>query len=134
MRQKKETSLKSKRRRRRKQKARRFAIAALSLSLLFILIRVSYINTKCKDLYYATDYYMTSKISDSQKLLRVKTMKLLFSDGKTAVVEVYGMYSKAPYDNKTYKAYFTRNNNADSWKLDKVYDTPTIKNSETSEN
>ncbi|GIM27490.1 hypothetical protein CPJCM30710_01560 [Clostridium polyendosporum] len=134
MSEKRETSLKLKRRKRRKQRIRRLFIITLSLALLFILIRASYINSKCKDLYYATDYYMTSKISNSQKLLRVKTMKLLFSDGKTAIVEVYGMQGKTPHDNKTYKAYFKRNNTADSWKLDKIYDTPTKEFSETSEN
>lgn len=120
-RRKRNTLSRCKRAKLRKMKIRR---RISILVLLLILIGVSFfvrdriLIAKCQDLYYATEHYMTTGVFNSNKLLRVQTMKLIFSDTDSAVVEAQGLSDKAPNPRTTYKAFFKKNSN-DSWTLEK---------------
>lgn len=100
-------------------KRRRYSLALLFIFILITFIRICYVEEHSKDLYYAVDHYMTSGFLNDKKVLRVDSMKLLFSDGKFAKVEIHGMYYKSPYFSKTYTANFEKDWN-NSWKLKKV--------------
>lgn len=108
---------------RKKKICRRITIFALLIIMISIgigfVIRGKIITSNCKDLYYATDYYMTTGAFNSNKLLRVKTMKLVFSDKDSAIVETQGLYYKTPYAKTTYKAFFKKDSH-DSWTLEKT--------------
>ncbi|SHF02019.1 exported protein [Clostridium fallax] len=94
--------------------------SAIIFVITFIIsIRLIYVNSKCKDLYYATEYYMTTYPFNNSKVLDVQAMNLVFSDGNSAVVEVTGMHPKAPHPKTMYKAYFEKNK-SDKWTLEDV--------------
>jgi hypothetical protein len=144
-RRKRSTLTRKKRAQLRKKKIRRritiFALLIIIISIgIGYVIRGQIIASKCKDLYYATDYYMTSGAFNSNKLLRVKTMKLVFADKDSAIVETQGLYYKHPYATTTYKAFFKKNSN-DSWTLEKTiqidnssFDKDAIDTNSTAEN
>lgn len=92
-----------------------------SLLGLIIIIPLGYkiyINNKCTDLYFATEYEMVRGFNNN-RLLRVQTIDLVFFDTDYAVVEAYGLNKDAPHEKITYQAYFKRNDNK-VWKLEKV--------------
>ena len=82
-------------------------------------MRSIYVKFKCKDLYYATEYYMTSSRINKNKLRNVRSMNLVFSDNKTAVVEVKGIKPKPPNGTVVYRSQFSKSK-SNSWKLDDV--------------
>ena len=92
-----------------------------SLLALIIIIPLGYkmyINAKCKDLYFATEYQMVRGFNHN-RLLRVQTIDLIFFDTNYAVVETYGLNKDAPHEKITYQAQFRKNDN-DVWKLENV--------------
>lgn len=91
------------------------------ITIIISALWINHIDNICKDVYGATEYYMTESMFNNKKLLKVNSMKLTFCDKKSAVVEVRGMNPQAPYGSITYKAYLTKAKN-DSWKLGTIYD------------
>lgn len=92
-----------------------------SLLAIFIIIPFvykMYINNKCKDLYFATEYQMARGF-DNNRLLRVQTIDLVFFDTDYAVVETYGLNKDSPHEKITYEAHFKRKDNK-VWKLEKA--------------
>lgn len=97
---------------RRKRKIKliltRITIITLLLIPLTIVGRTLYINYKCKDIYYAVDYYMTSKYAKNYKLLRVKEVNLTYEDDKTAQVTASGLEDTSPHKYSSYKVSFEK--------------------------
>lgn len=124
----------SSRRRRRKHKIKVYMFKLLTtlilLTIMVCAVWINYVDSICKNVYDAADYYLTESIFTSKKLSKIDSMKLKFSDSKTAVVEVKGLTNDKPYQCITYKAYFSKAQNA-SWKLDNIYDD-SYENKETS--
>ncbi|SHI62610.1 hypothetical protein SAMN02745163_00512 [Clostridium cavendishii DSM 21758] len=120
-RRKRGTLTRIKRRKLRKKKIRKITLILVLLILAssIFFLKQKVLTTKCKDLYYATEHYMTTGMFNSNKLLRVKTMKLVFADKDSAVVEAYGLSSAPPNAKITYKAYFKKDSN-NSWALEKA--------------
>lgn len=107
----------------RKFKIRRLYTLAISIS---IIIAISFgcfklfLTTQCKDLTYAVEHYMTKGGDKSLKLLRVKNMTLIFSDGNSAVVEVSGLGKNDPHATTLIKGHYKKNS-FDSWVLEDSY-------------
>ena len=129
-----EVVIMSSRRRRRKHKIKVYMFKLLTtlilLTIMVCAVWINYVDSICKNVYDAADYYLTESIFTSKKLSKIDSMKLKFSDSKTAVVEVKGLTNDKPYQCITYKAYFSKAQNA-SWKLDNIYDD-SYENKETS--
>lgn len=108
----------------RKNRSNKFKRKPIKLILLcliiflisFFLIKTIYINRKCKDLYFATEYYMSR--GNDNKLLRVQTFKLVFMDDDLAVVEAFGLDKKSPHKETAYKGFFKKNK-SNKWVLQK---------------
>lgn len=73
-----------------------------------------YINNKCKDLYFATEYFLTK--GNSNRLLRVQSFELIFLDDDMAVIEAFGLNKESPHEKVTLKATFKKNSK-NVWKL-----------------
>lgn len=107
----------------RKMRFRKFRTLLICTTLLFGLGFCSYkifVMTRCKDLNYAVEHFMTSNGNADIKLMRVQTMKLVFSDGKSAVVEVFGMGKSEPHATTSIKGHYKKNS-FDSWVLEDSY-------------
>lgn len=107
----------------RKMKLRRFRTLIILIGIIFGISFGSYklfLFNKCKDLTYAVEHFMTSRGNDDLKLLRVQTMKLVYSDGETAVVEAYGMGKSEPHATTSIKGHYKKDS-FDSWTLDDSY-------------
>ena len=72
-----------------------------------------YTNNKCKDLYFATEYFLTK--GSSNRLLRVQNFELVFLDNNVAIIEAFGLNKESPHEEVTLRATFKKNNNI--WKL-----------------
>ncbi|GKU25695.1 hypothetical protein [Clostridium folliculivorans] len=106
----------------------RFARVALTSAIviaLIYLININMTNSKCKDLNYATNHYMTTGLLNKNKVLTVNGMKLLFSDDNKAIVEVDGLYYKSPHIRKKYQLSLSKTKGS-MWKLDDVKDISTL--------
>lgn len=79
-----------------------------------------YIIKKTKDLTFAIEYYTTRGNNESVKVLRVKSMKLIFSDNNSAIVQIEGLRKKSPHIYVSLKCHFNRNN-FNSWVLTDIY-------------
>ncbi|MBL4932439.1 hypothetical protein [Clostridium paridis] len=97
----------------------RAIIIALLLIPLTIVGRTLYINYKCKDIYYAVDYYMTSKYAKDYKLLRVKEVNLTYEDDKTAQVTASGLEDTSPHKYSSYKVSFEKTSKG-YWQIDNI--------------
>ncbi|MNP67179.1 hypothetical protein D3C76_1629780 [compost metagenome] len=89
------------------------------LITLFVTSKALYIRSKCKDIYYSIDYYMTSSYSKDNRLLRVKEMNVLYSDDKTAVVIASGLDDKSPHKYLTYRVSLSKTEKK-YWKLENI--------------
>ncbi|MDO5038709.1 hypothetical protein [Clostridium sp.] len=103
----------------RMQKRRRtFFILILSISLITVFTtKKVYAYIKCQDISSAVEYIMTSNIDNA--LLRVQTMKLKFSDGNSAVVEISGLSKNKPHESLKVECHLKYSNN--HWKLENSY-------------
>ncbi|MDD7792930.1 hypothetical protein [Clostridium sp. 'White wine YQ'] len=97
----------------------RTIIIALLLIPLSIIGRTLYVNYKCKDIYYAVDYYMTSKYAKEYKLLRVKEVNLTYEDNKIAQVTASGLEDTSPHKYSSYKVSFEKTPNG-YWQIDNI--------------
>ncbi|MPQ44044.1 hypothetical protein [Clostridium tarantellae] len=93
---------------------------AIILSIFFgcILSFQFYITNKCKDLYFATKYQITTT-GYSKKLNEVKNLELIFLDDDFAIVEVLGLDKEEPHNPITYNAYLNKQKNS-SWLIEKT--------------
>lgn len=94
-------------------------ITSIMLITLFVTFKALYIRSKCKDIYYSIDYYMTSSYSKDNRLLRVKEMNVLYSDDKTAVVLASGLDDKSPHKYLTYRVSLSKTEKK-YWKLENI--------------
>ena len=107
-----------------KMKKRRRRLLAIIIGVVLItisslIIRNIYIKNKCEDLYYSANYNLTSRFN-SEKLLRVNNMTLVFSDNETAMVEAYGLSTEAPHRTIGIKGRFMKSASG-SWGLEDTY-------------
>lgn len=104
-------------------KKRRFYTLLILLCFFIVSLFLSYklyIYEKTKDLTFATEYYTTRGDNEASKVLRVKSMKLIFSDNDSAIVEIQGLRKKSPHIYISLKCHFHRND-FDSWVLTDIY-------------
>lgn len=118
-------TMKNKKRLTNKFKFARISLAFTIAIAVISLININITNSKCKDLNYATNHYMTTGIFNKSKVLTVNGMKLLFSDDNKAIVEVDGLYYKSPHIRKKYQLSLSRTKGS-MWKLDEVKDVSTL--------
>ncbi|GFZ31882.1 hypothetical protein CSC2_24080 [Clostridium zeae] len=104
--------------------ARVALISAIVISIIS-LININITNSKCKDLNYATNHYMTTGIFNKNKVLTVNGMNLLFSDDNKAIVEVEGLYYQSPHIRKKYQLSLSKTK-GNMWKLDNVKDISSL--------
>ncbi|XZK76384.1 hypothetical protein ACSXCI_06700 [Clostridium perfringens] len=97
----------------------------LGISLVFILIFLSafifnkiYINQKCKDLYFATEY-LTTRGDLENSLLTIRNFELSFLDKDIAIVEINGLSYDKPHQSISCKAYFKKKENS-VWDLKEI--------------
>jgi hypothetical protein len=103
----------------KKKKKQRMRLTIFFLILLAIsgyFLWQFYNTTKRKDLQYAVEQSLTSG-NESERLLRVQNISLIFNDTDAAVVEVSGLSKKEPHVNTTLKGFF-RKGFMDSWELE----------------
>lgn len=118
-------TMRSKKRLTNKFRFTKIALAfALSITMIF-LININITNSKCKDLNYATNHYMTTGIFNKNKVLTINGMNLLFSDDNKAIIEVDGLYYKSPHIRKKYQLSLSKTKGG-MWKLDDVKDISTL--------
>ncbi|MGG7176633.1 hypothetical protein ACQPU1_03495 [Clostridium paraputrificum] len=108
---------------RRKKRRNKRLVTIISIIFLLLtsgyIIRKIYIQTRCRDLEYAVDYYLTSG-NEANGLLLVKTITLVFSDNDTAVIEAYGLNKSEPHASTAIKGYFKKDS-FNSWTLENSY-------------
>lgn len=97
-----------------KKKTKTMLILLFIFFLSFMCSKI-YINNKCTDLYFATEYFLTK--GSSNRLLRVQNFELVFLDNDMAIIEAFGLNKESPHEEVTLRATFKRNNNV--WKLHK---------------
>lgn len=85
-----------------------------------IVLRYNYVSNKYRELTYAVNQRVTKGLFNSYKLYNIKDLKLNFSDGKVALVDVSGMQIKSPHKTVTYKLYLERDNRG-LWHVKKFY-------------
>ncbi|GFP74919.1 hypothetical protein [Clostridium fungisolvens] len=117
--------IKNKKRLANKFRFARVALASAIVISIISLININMTNSKCKDLNYATNHYMTTGIFNKSKVLTVNGMKLLFSDDNKAIVEVEGLYYESPHIRKKYQLSLSKTKGS-MWKLDDVKDISTL--------
>ncbi|MBK1811889.1 hypothetical protein JHL18_14805 [Clostridium sp. YIM B02505] len=118
-------TIKSKKRLTSKFRFVKVALASAIVIAMICLININMTNSKCKDLNYATNHYMTTGIFNKNKVLTVNGMKLLFSDDNKAIVEVDGLYYESPHTRKKYQLSLSKTKGR-MWKLDDVKDISTL--------
>ncbi|MBW6408624.1 hypothetical protein [Clostridium weizhouense] len=119
---------KNKKKRLNKRKKKKLIKSYLRISLvLFAIISIGfftakklYIMNKCSDLAYSVEHNFTSGLSNKNKLLRVQEMDLIYSDGKTAVVEASGLSKSEPHKQTSLQGNFRKDKN-NSWILEEIY-------------
>lgn len=83
------------------------------------LIKNIYIKFKCTDLQYAIEYYLTSG-RDDNRLMRVQTITLVFSDNDSAIVQAFGLRKDKPHSQIGVEGHFSKGH-LNSWKLEDSY-------------
>jgi len=102
----------------RKKKRRQIRLTIFSLILISIacyFLWQLYNKHQRKDLQYAVEQSLTTG-NESERLLIVKNISLIFNDSDSAVVEVSGLSKKEPHVNTKIKGCF-RKGFMDSWEL-----------------
>lgn len=102
-----------------KKKKLRIRITIIFLILIFIagyFLWQLYNKNQRKDLQFAVEQSLTSG-DESERLLRVQHISLIFNDSDAAVVEVSGLSKKEPHANTKIKGCF-RKGFMDSWELE----------------
>ena len=94
--------------------------------LLFIIILISifvlkkiYIKLNCRNLDYAVEHYLSTGKEDN-RVLRVRTMTLIFCDNNKAVVQVFGLKKDTPHNNIGIESHLKKDK-FNSWILDTTY-------------
>ena len=111
--------------RRMRAKAKKKSAICMTLCLIiitltaFFVARDSYISAKSMDLSYSVEYNFTHGFLSKDKLLRVQRMSLIYSDGESAVVEVFGLAKEEPHKEVSIKGNFKKDSHK-SWHLDSV--------------
>lgn len=88
--------------------------------LTIVIIRYNYTNKKSRDINYTVEKYITTGLLNTHKLYKIDNMKVVFSDGNIAVMNVSGLQDKAPHRNVNYKIFLEKKDNG-AWKVKKVY-------------
>lgn len=96
------------------KKRTKFVLILLFIFSLAFMCNKIYINNKCKDLYFATEYLLTK--GSSNRLLRVQNFELVFLDNDMAIIEAFGLNKKSPHEEVTLRATFKRSS-TNVWKL-----------------
>ncbi|AYD41126.1 hypothetical protein D4Z93_11585 [Clostridium fermenticellae] len=98
-----------------------FTLILIILTLSsFVLASHIYHGSKCKNIEYAAQYYITTGIFNRYKLSNVNSTKLSFSNGQMAVVKVDGLAYKSPHRRLTYDIFLEKNNSG-TWRMKKIY-------------
>ena len=84
----------------------------------FNIGKITYINLNSRDLSYAVEYNLTHGIQ-SNKLMRVKSLKLISKEKDMVIVEASGLSRSLPHKTIYVTASFKNKNN--SWQLEKIY-------------
>jgi hypothetical protein len=82
--------------------------------------RYRYTTNRYKDVHYSVQKYLTSGLINKYKLYNINNMKLSFSDGSIAVMNVSGMLNKSPHKTVEYKVFLEKSKNG-IWRVKKVY-------------
>lgn len=95
------------------------------ISLIFLIIFPSlfiankfYVNQKCKDLYFATEY-LSTKGDIENSFLTIKNFDLKFLDKDIAILNIQGLTYEKPHKSTNALAYFKKNRN-NIWSLEKI--------------
>lgn len=100
----------------KRRKNIKIIFVVLFVFFIAFMCNKTYINNKCRDLYFATEYFLTK--GSNNRLLRVQNFELVFLDNNMAIVEAFGLNKESPHEEVTIRATFKRNNK-NTWKLDK---------------
>lgn len=125
----KESLIAEKKDRLKKRKRRKFITLIISLILIIscmLYIKNIYINSKCTNILYAVDYYLTQIPEDEINLLRVKNFDILTLDKNYIHINARGLTKTKPHTEICIDAEFTRYPDK-IWKLSKYSKVKTKK-------
>ncbi len=99
---------------------KKLLMVVLVLVCIFSSWKINSEKAKSKDLYYASQKYVTTGLFNRNKLYKVESSKLIFSDGTTSVIVVTGIEKALPHKKTSYKL-FVKKNNQGIWKVKNIY-------------
>ena len=95
-----------------------YIIFSVLIFTSFNIGKFTYINLNSRDLSYAVEYNLTHGFH-SNKLMRVKNLKLVSKEKNRIIVEASGLSKALPHRTIYVTASFKNSNN--SWQLEEIY-------------
>lgn len=106
-----------------KKNLKKYLIITVSILLVVGIGRHYYIYKKSTDMSYVIKRYMTKGLFNNHKIAGVSSESIIFSDGKTSVVEVSGYTTSHPVKAVKYKLFLNVNKKG-IWKVLRHYPNP----------
>ena len=101
----------------------KYILIAIVLLLLILYIHHTILIHKCSDITYSYEYYTTTVIFNNNKLYKIDSYYLKFSDGHESTLVITGIKKSPPHRVVSYELTLIKNKSG-TWKMKSIKEIP----------